>query len=133
MATIDRLHQARPALSENIAVLRHAVMDYATAHGAGDGLRRKVALATSEAVSNAVMHAYVGAAQPGAITVEAWVEAGRLIVLVRDDGRGMVPRPDSPGLGLGLPLIAQMTERVDVEDPDDAPGTRVRMTFSLAG
>jgi serine/threonine-protein kinase RsbW/stage II sporulation protein AB (anti-sigma F factor) len=132
MTTIDRLHEARPALSENIAVLRHAAMDYATAQGADEAQRRKVALATSEAVSNAVMHAYVGADAPGPITVEAWIEDGKLIVLVRDEGRGMVPRPDSPGLGLGLPLIAQMTERLDVEDPDDAPGTRILMTFALS-
>ena len=34
-----------------------------------------------------------------------------LVVTVTDDGRGMQPRADSPGLGLGLPTIASLTTR----------------------
>ena len=42
-----------------------------------------------------------------------------------------MPRPDSPGLGLGLPLIATLAESLELgTGPDDE--TEVRMTFELA-
>ena len=43
----------------------------------------------------------------------------------------MLPRTDSPGLGLGLPLIAQMTESLEVHDRSGG-GTEIRMAFALA-
>ncbi len=53
-----------------------------------------------------------------------------LTVIVRDEGAGIGPRPDSPGLGLGLPLIASLAESVQLgRDADER--TEVRMTFSL--
>jgi len=43
----------------------------------------------------------------------------------------MVPRPDSPGLGLGLSIMAQMADEVRVANGHDRPGTTVSMRFSL--
>jgi serine/threonine-protein kinase RsbW/stage II sporulation protein AB (anti-sigma F factor) len=43
----------------------------------------------------------------------------------------MVPRPDSPGLGLGLPLIASLTEQLEVGG-DAGAATEVRMVFRVA-
>ena len=75
-------------------------------------------------------HAYIDAVERGPLTVEAACEDGRLIVVVTDEGRGMVPRADSPGLGLGLPLIVQLTQHVAVSD--HAPGgTTLQMTFAV--
>jgi serine/threonine-protein kinase RsbW/stage II sporulation protein AB (anti-sigma F factor) len=51
-----------------------------------------------------------------------------LMLVVRDEGRGIVPRTDSPGLGLGLPLIATLAEALEL-GTDDADRTEVRMTF----
>ncbi|MGH2854857.1 MAG: ATP-binding protein, partial [Solirubrobacteraceae bacterium] len=53
-----------------------------------------------------------------------------LRVVVRDEGKGIGPRPDSPGLGLGLPLIASLTESVEL-GRDEEERTEVRMTFLL--
>ncbi len=53
-----------------------------------------------------------------------------LIVLVRDWGRGIRPRPDSPGLGLGLSLIAALAESVQLGH-DGKEHTEVRMTFTV--
>jgi serine/threonine-protein kinase RsbW/stage II sporulation protein AB (anti-sigma F factor) len=47
---------------------------------------------------------------------------------VSDAGRGLIPRPDSPGLGLGLAIIAQIADEFEIDEPD-AGGTRVRMGF----
>ena len=43
----------------------------------------------------------------------------------------MLPRPDSPGLGLGLPLIATLTESLEL-GTGAGEQTEVRMTFRLA-
>lgn len=49
---------------------------------------------------------------------------------VIDEGGGMRPRPDSPGVGLGLPLIAQMTQAFEVRS-SAAGGTCLDMSFAL--
>lgn len=87
----------------------------------------------SEAVSNSVIHAYPDDRARGAVTVVAWTDRDAIVVTVCDEGRGMVPRDDSPGLGLGLPLIARVTERFEIEDRTPDPGVRLRMRFSLRG
>ena len=61
-----------------------------------------VALAVSEAVTNAVMHAYCDR-EPGAVRIFASVAEGALVVIVSDDGPGMTPRTDSPGMGWDSP------------------------------
>jgi anti-sigma regulatory factor (Ser/Thr protein kinase) len=35
----------------------------------------------------------------------------------------------APGLGLGLPVIARLTQQVEISDR--VPGTRMQMTFTL--
>jgi hypothetical protein len=44
----------------------------------------------------------------------------------------MLPRADSPGLGLGLPIIAQVSDGFAV-GPTDGGGTWMSMRFDLAG
>lgn len=90
-------------------------------------------LAVAEALANAVVHAYVGV-EPGTITVTVTIaqEAGTMHVVVADDGSGMVPRIDSPGLGVGMPLMATLTSSVDVVAPAHGTGTEVTMSFELA-
>lgn len=55
-----------------------------------------------------------------------------LQVVIADEGRGMASRPDSPGLGLGLPLMASLTTALEVR-PSPAGGTEIWMTFANAG
>jgi serine/threonine-protein kinase RsbW/stage II sporulation protein AB (anti-sigma F factor) len=52
-------------------------------------------------------------------------------ICVCDDGRGMSPRPDSPGLGLGLPIVAALAQRFEVQ-PRTTGGTRLLMVFAAA-
>jgi anti-sigma regulatory factor (Ser/Thr protein kinase) len=85
----------------------------------------EVALAVSEAATNAIVHGYRG--DPGLIHVSATRANGELTVLVTDEGLGMGPRLDSPGLGLGLPIIAKLTQRFDVISRGS--GTRIHMVF----
>ena len=81
----------------------------------------------SEAATNAVVHAYRESA--GELQVRAFVEARELVVIVCDTGIGLAPRPDSPGLGLGMPLMASVTSSFQVAS--DGAGTEIRMVFAL--
>lgn len=95
------------------------------------GDRPAVELAVGEAVGNAVLHAYRDGAD-GRIAVAGAIEAGQLVITVSDQGVGMRPDPDSNGLGFGLPLIAQLTEAVEITARAGG-GTDVRMRFAIRG
>ena len=90
-----------------------------------------MALAVSEAITNAVLHAY-REEQAGPMRVVACAEPDRLVVVVRDYGCGMSPNPDSPGLGLGLAVIGRLATELNIERPDEGGGTRLRMCFANA-
>ena len=126
-----RLSRVWPAVAPSVAEARTAVSAFAEAAGATADALAAVSLAVSEAVTNAVLHAYLDHDQPGPVEVRARCEAEKVVVEVADEGRGMLPRTDSPGLGLGLPLIAQMTESLEVHDRAGG-GTEIRMAFALA-
>jgi serine/threonine-protein kinase RsbW/stage II sporulation protein AB (anti-sigma F factor) len=115
------------AVPENVGRLRHAVANYAHSLGVRDP--GTIALAVSEAITNAVVHGYRDR-DPGRVTVEAEVVRDDFVVIVEDDGDGVKPRPDSPGVGLGLPLLAQLAATVEIE-ASGSGGTRVRMCFAL--
>ena len=125
-ALVRRL-RAQP---DQVRVIREEVKNYAIENGAADP--NAVALAVSEAVTNAVVHAYADAPEPGEIEVVAQMVPGDgLEVFVCDDGRGMLPRHDSPGVGLGLPLVATLAESFEVQARSGG-GTQVRMAFEAA-
>jgi diguanylate cyclase (GGDEF)-like protein len=124
-----RPHERRTATPHSIAPLRQVVIEFAGRSGASDRQREDIAVAVSEALSNVVVHAYAGWEEPGVVTVDAWMSNQSLEVVVCDEGIGMLPRTDSPGLGLGLALIVRMTQRVALEET--TPGVRVRMTFAI--
>jgi len=97
-------------------------------------LRRRqsdLRLAVSEAVTNAVVHAFRSRPRAeGQITVSLTVRAPELKLVVRDNGDGMAPRDDSPGLGLGLPLISSLAHQMDHRRPAEG-GTELWMCFRL--
>jgi anti-sigma regulatory factor (Ser/Thr protein kinase) len=97
--------------------------------GAESGILDAVRLAVSEAVSNVVVHGYRHAKRGEFTMAVEWAE-DFLKVIVRDHGCGMQPRMDSPGAGLGLPLIAKLADSFSVSEPPEG-GTQVCMTFPL--
>jgi anti-sigma regulatory factor (Ser/Thr protein kinase) len=88
------------AVPKSVGILRTGIAALAARHGADADRQGDVALAVSEAMSNAVIHGFIDSS-PGALHVIAEHHPGRLIVRVIDDGCGLVPRGDSPGMGLG--------------------------------
>jgi serine/threonine-protein kinase RsbW len=120
---------ALPARAENIAIVRHAFGALGDAYALDAQTLSDIRLAVTEACTNVVVHAYPdGEEGPMEVTATLWMD--ELRVVVRDEGRGIGPRPDSPGLGLGLPLIASLTESVEL-GRDEEERTEVRMTFLL--
>ncbi len=93
-------------------------------HDAGVG---DIKLAVSEAATNAVVHAY--RESEGLLQVRAHVAGHELIVIVCDTGSGLAPRSDSPGLGLGMPLMASVTSSFRIVS--QGVGTEVHMAFAL--
>jgi serine/threonine-protein kinase RsbW/stage II sporulation protein AB (anti-sigma F factor) len=124
---IERLELRLQASPAAVPGVRRAVVDFAELHGVGHG--PDVALAVSEAVTNAVLHGYRNGAS-GDVRVVACAEPDRLVVVVRDYGCGMSPHPDSPGLGLGLSVIGRLTTEMNIERPDRGGGMRLRMHFA---
>jgi serine/threonine-protein kinase RsbW len=117
-----------PARPENVAVVRHALGGFGDAFDISDQALADIKLAVTEACTNVVVHAYPDGEGP--LGVSAWMHDQRLTVVVHDEGRGMLPRPDSPGLGLGLPLIATLAESLEL-GTGAQERTEVRMTFVL--
>ena len=124
-----QLHRSMVAVPASVPVLRGEVATFAKAVGIVEPLLSSIKLAVSEAVTNAVQHAYVGC-RPGPVDVTASVRDDRLLIEVSDDGSGMMPRLDSPGLGVGLPFIADTADTLDILSSPRG-GARLRMTFEL--
>ena len=118
-----------PAEPDSVSRARHALSDFAATAGADVTQVDAIRLAVSEAVTNAVLHAYHD--EPGSVHITAAVVSGELWILIGDDGCGLEPRPDRPGLGLGLALIAQVSDELAVV-PRASGGIEVRMCFVLA-
>jgi anti-sigma regulatory factor (Ser/Thr protein kinase) len=112
--------------------MRAAVAEFAAAAGVREPQLAAMKLAVSEAVTNAVMHAYLHDDEPGEVRVVTYRCGATLYVTVSDDGIGMMPRLDSPGLGVGLPFIADTADTLDI-DSSEGGGTELRMSFRMAG
>src|SRR4051812_46736355 len=109
---------------------RRAVVDWARRHVEDRAVLSDIALAVTEAATNAVLHAYRDTDQPGSVNVTAELDGDHVSFSVRDDGSGLAPRVDSPGLGRGLGLIAQVAASADVRAPETG-GTEVVMRFAI--
>ncbi len=116
-----------PARAENVAVIRHVLGGVGDALALHPEILSDVKLAVSEACANAVVHAYAEG-EPGLLDLELRTGPEELEIVVRDHGRGMTPRADSPGLGVGLPLMASLAESLELTNRADG-GTEVRLCF----
>lgn len=101
---------------------------FALAAGATGEQLDCVRLAASEAITNAVLHAYRGVA--GRFQVTASYVPDELWILVADDGRGLQPGSDRGGLGLGLAVIAQLADEFQILRRSSG-GTGLQMRFRL--
>jgi serine/threonine-protein kinase RsbW len=115
-----------PARAENVAVVRHVLGALAEALGLPDSVAEDMRLAVTEACTNVVRHAYAG--DDGTIDVVVRPGGEALEVVVADAGRGIAPGPDTVGPGLGLALIAALTDTLEI-DRGLGTGSRLVMRF----
>ncbi len=119
-----------PARPEGVAVVRQALAGMADALDFDATILADVKMAVSEACTNVVVHAYEG--DHGLLEVEMHAGEAGLTIVVRDHGAGIQPRlarTEPPALGLGLPLIAALSDSFELRGSTGA-GTEVRMTFA---
>lgn len=122
--------ESYPAVEASVPRARRPVADYVVASAADSDAHQldSIRLAVSEAVTNAVMHAYRGSM--GLIHVSATALPDEIWVLVSDDGCGFQTPPAQPGLGWGLALIADAADDFTIAERG-AGGTEVRMRFAV--
>jgi serine/threonine-protein kinase RsbW len=119
------------AVPENVAIVRQALRAVAAGLQLEAERIDDVALAGTEACANVVMHAYRDG-PPGPMQLRVFVAADALTVVVADRGGGIEPRADSPGLGVGIPLMSALTDALALgSGPDGA--TEVRLVFARDG
>lgn len=123
--SLSLTYQAEPG---SVPRARKALRDFAIGAGADQRQVDAISLAGSEAVTNAVLHAYRGGT--GSVYVTAAIVDCELWILVADDGCGLEPATDRPGLGLGLGLISQVSDDLAIV-PRAGGGTEIRMRFTL--
>ena len=121
-----------PALPEGVGVVRQALAGMADALAIDAEVLADMKMAVTEACSNVVLHAYADSDAAGPLGVGLFADEASLTVLVADAGSGVQPvalRAGTPALGLGLPLIAALSDSFEVRGSESG-GTEVRMTFS---
>jgi anti-sigma regulatory factor (Ser/Thr protein kinase) len=119
-----------PARPEGVAVVRQALAGMADALAFDAAVVADMKMAISEACTNVVVHAYEE--EDGVLEVEMSASESGLTIRVRDHGSGIRPRGErrgeAPALGLGLPLIAALSDSYELTGTAGR-GTEVRMTF----
>ena len=119
-----------PARPEGVGVVRQALAGMADALDFEPSVLADMKMAVTEACTNVVVHAYQEEA--GTLEVEMIADEAGLTIVVRDHGLGIQPRParsEPPALGLGLPLIAALSDAFELKG-SAGQGTEVRMTFA---
>jgi serine/threonine-protein kinase RsbW len=120
------MHELLPATLDSVASARSAVRRFANDLEVDlDGM----VLAVSEAVANAVAHAY--GESSGVIELSAAASPLEVTVTVRDHGRGLEHADGQPGAGYGLLIIRRLAQHVELADTRD--GVALTMAFRRGG
>ncbi len=118
-----------PASADNVAVVRHAISGLAEAMEMDPAQIADLKTVVTEACMNVVVHAYEE--DQGPLEVDAIRDAQELVVVVRDRGAGIRPRPDAnrQSLRMGLPLIAALSTSFEI---GGGPGRGTEVTMRMA-
>jgi anti-sigma regulatory factor (Ser/Thr protein kinase)/anti-anti-sigma regulatory factor len=107
----------RPAVRNSLAPMREAFTAWLDRFGPVEDDRQSLKMAVSEAVTNAIEHAY----PPGRVgpvwLVAALLPNGFLEVNVADRGRWREPGTAGDGRGHGLLVIGQLADEMEVRHP----------------
>lgn len=118
-----------PALAGSAARIRRELIETLARHNLAADRRADIAAVVSEAANNAVVHAYRGPG-PGPLYAAATLGSDSLTVWISDFGRGMLPRGESPGLGLGVTLMTRVSDQLQISAHANGVGTCVTAKFA---
>jgi serine/threonine-protein kinase RsbW len=129
--TAHELRLTVPASAENVMVVRQAVAGLGEALGLSGERIADLKTVVTEACNNVVLHAYDD--EPGPMEVLAKPGEAELEVQIADEGRGFRPRANDgdPSLGLGLPLIAALSDSFEISGgAGQGSSTTIRFGFA---
>lgn len=126
-----------PARAEYISLCRLALTGIARVRDLPDEVLADLKLALTEAASNSVRHAYVGADRTGLVEISYELLPDRLVIEVTDEGGGFDPaEADGPPEelsegGLGIAIIRAIADEVEIGKQPDGRGSRLRFEKTL--
>jgi anti-sigma regulatory factor (Ser/Thr protein kinase) len=127
--SIPRLELSLPAAPASARTARAAVADAIAELGIEENVVDDVRLCVTEAVTNAVRHAY--GSEPGTVDVTVVDHDPGVVVVVRDFGSGLMGGYRNGVAGFGLALIDAITDGCAVSSVSGV-GTEVSMAFGTA-
>jgi anti-sigma regulatory factor (Ser/Thr protein kinase) len=116
-----------PAVAASLALIRGVVAAFAEHEGVAARTGRCAVQAVHEAAVNSVVHGYGGGDADRAVRIEASADEDWLRLSVSDTGAGFRPSRTSPGYGLGLSIIAQLADELEIRD-----GAQGGLTVAIA-
>ena len=116
------------ATADEIGRMRRAAAAVASDHGLEGLALEHFELGVSEALTNAVVHAYPGSAGP--MSVELECDPDEIRVTVADEGSGIAAQAPNRGLGLGLGILASAADFCEIRTRRGS-GVEVTLGFEL--
>jgi serine/threonine-protein kinase RsbW len=118
-----------PATAENVMVVRQAVAGLGEALELPGSRIADLKTVVTEACNNVVLHAYDE--EPGPLQVTAIPGDEQLEIQVADEGHGFRPRAGDgdASLGLGLPLIAALSDSFEISGGRQGSRTTIRFGY----
>jgi PAS domain S-box-containing protein len=126
-----RLQVSVAADPAQLSALRRRLRSWLGEAGMADLDVDAVLIAVGEACANAIEHGYRFSAHE-TVELVATIEAGQLLVEVRDRGRWKPPE-HNPGRGRGRTLMARLMDETRIEPGPDGTVVRMRKDLSHAG
>jgi len=138
--TVNYAKAAFPAVSQNEALARVLVTGFLIPLGVNPETLADIKTCVSEAVTNAVVHAYRGTEEKGVVLEMKAYDDDTLTVRVSDKGKGIADiekamepfyTTDREGerSGMGLPIMQSFSEKLTILS--SPKGTRVTMKMRL--
>ena len=130
MCPITPLHLRTGATASDVGVLRRGVRRWLAAVIADPDTVDDLVLAVSEALENAVDHAFRDR-ETGTMTLTAELSEGTVIIRVADDGRWQARPADAGYRGRGLDLMESLADTAVVETGDQGTAVTLRRGASV--
>jgi serine/threonine-protein kinase RsbW len=125
-----RFSLALPREAPSIPVIRKVLGGALRGLGVGEDCVADILVATSEACTNAILHARAS----GPFEVAGTIDAGVCVLTVRDGGRGPRPAPADRGVlaesGRGLKIMRALVDELSIDAAPDR-GTIVQLRKRL--